>query len=202
MTKRILLAGLLGGIAMYIWTTIAHIVLPLGEAGIRELPKEAPVLAAMAAGIGDQAGLYLFPGPGLGPNPTHAEKEKAMRAMNEKYATQASGFLVYYPAGARPLSMAKLLSVEFATELLEAILVVFLLSLTRLATFGARAGFVALAGVLAAIATNVSYWNWYGFPGIYTAAYIFTQLIGFLVVGLVAALVLPKTEPARAAVAR
>ena len=33
MTKRIFLAGLLGGIAMYVWTAIAHMVLPLGEAG-------------------------------------------------------------------------------------------------------------------------------------------------------------------------
>jgi hypothetical protein len=35
MTKRILLAGLLGGLAMFIWQSVAHVVLPLGEAGIQ-----------------------------------------------------------------------------------------------------------------------------------------------------------------------
>jgi hypothetical protein len=41
---------------------------------------------------------------------------------------------------------------------------------------------------LAAIASNVSYWNWYGFPYVYTAGYMFIQIIGFLCVGIVAAL--------------
>src|SRR5437773_8539300 len=62
MTKRTLLAGVLGGIAMFIWTSIAHMALPLGEAGIREIPNEQAVLAAMQANIGYKSGLYLFPG--------------------------------------------------------------------------------------------------------------------------------------------
>ena len=40
MTTRILLAGVLGAIAMFIWSFIGHDLLPLGEAGIRELPDE------------------------------------------------------------------------------------------------------------------------------------------------------------------
>ncbi len=53
--KRIFLAGLLGGIAMFIWTSIAHMALPLGEAGIREIPNEAAVLGAMQSNIGAKA---------------------------------------------------------------------------------------------------------------------------------------------------
>ena len=70
MTFRIFLAGVLGGIAMFIWTSIAHMFLPLGHAGVREIPNEAVVLAAMQTNIGDQSGLYLFPGFGLGDSPT------------------------------------------------------------------------------------------------------------------------------------
>ena len=88
--------------------------------------------------------------------------------------------------------MARHLSIEFVTELLEAFLVVYLLSLTRLTTFAARVAFVTVAGALAAIATNISYWNWYGFPGVYTAAYMLIQVVGFLCIGLVAAWVLKK----------
>jgi len=87
---------------------------------------------------------------------------------------------------------------EFATELLEAILVVFLLAQANIAGFGGRVGFVLVAGILTAIATNVSYWNWYGFPSVYTASYMLIQIVGFFVVGIVAALVLRKT-PLRAA---
>jgi hypothetical protein len=74
----------------------------------------------------------------------------------------------------------------------ESILVVFLLAQTPVSSFPGRVGFVFVAGVLAAISTNVSYWNWYGFPGVYTASYMFIQVIGFICVGIVAALVLRK----------
>ncbi len=195
MTKRIFLAGVLGGIAMFIWTSIAHMVLPIGYAGIREIPNESAVLAAMQSNIGEQTGLYLFPGFGLGDNPSREARSEAMKHMGEKLAQNPSGILMYHPPGSRAINMGKLLGTEFATELLEAILVVFLLGLTRLVTFGGRVGFVFVAGILAALATNVSYWNWYGFPCVYTVAYMFIQVIGFLCVGIVAALVLRKSVP-------
>ena len=188
--NRILLAALLGGIAMFIWTSIAHMALPLGEAGIREIPNESAVLSAMQGNIAENEGLYIFPGFGLGPNPSREAQHEAMKHMDEKLARHPSGILMYHPAGSRPLVMVRYLSIEFATDLLEAFLALFLLSLTNLTSFGARLGFVVLAGVLAAIATNISYWNWYGFPTVYTAAYMLIQVVGFLCVGLVAGLVL------------
>jgi hypothetical protein len=189
---KILLAGILGGIVMFIWTSIAHMALPLGEAGLGEIPNESTVLSAMQSNIGEQTGLYVFPGRGLGKNATRQEKEEAMKHMSEKIATNSSGILMYHAPG-RPLSLGKLLGVEFGTELLEAILVVFLLAQTRIASFAGRVGFVLVAGILAAIATNVSYWNWYGFPCVYTVSYMLIQIVGFFLVGIVAALVLRKT---------
>jgi hypothetical protein len=194
MTMRIILTGVLGGIAMFIWTSIAHMALPLGEAGITEIPNEQVVLTAMQTNIGEKPGLYIFPGFGLGPNPTREQKREAMRRSSEKLAHNPSGILMYHPPG-RALRLGRLLGTEFATELLEAILAVFLLAQTRLTTFGARVGFVTVAGILAAIATNVSYWNWYGFPCVYTASYMFIQVVGFLLVGFVAALLFGKRTP-------
>ena len=187
-TTRIILAGILGGIAMFIWTSLAHMALPLGEAGVRELPHQEAVLAALKANLGDARGLYIFPGMGLGDNPTKEAKKEAMSHMSEKLANNPSGILMYHPN--RVLSFGRLLVTEFATELLEAILAVFLLAQTRIFSFGGRVGFVFVLGILAAIATNVSYWNWYGFSKRYIAAYMFTQVIGFLCVGLVAAVLL------------
>jgi len=192
---KILFAGILAGIVMFIWTSIAHMALPLGEAGIREIPNESAVLSVMQSNIGDQTGLYIFPGPGVGKNATRQEKSEAMKHMGEKMAANPSGILMYHAPG-RPFQLGKLLGIEFGTELLEAILVVFLLAQTRVVSFAGRVGFVLVAGILAAIATNVSYWNWYGFPGAYTASYMLIQIVGFLLVGVVAALVLPKRAPA------
>ena len=187
---KILLAGLLGAVAMFIWTSIAHMALPLGEAGISEIPNEQAVLTVMQSNIGEKSGLYFFPGLGVGPNATRQEKNEAMKQEVAKMASGPSGLLSYNYA--RPFAFAKALTIEFATELVAAILVVFLLAQTTIVSFAGRVGFVLVAGILATIATNVSYWNWYGFPCLYTVSYMFTQIIGFLCVGIVAALVLPK----------
>ena len=168
---RILLAGIIGGIVMFIWTSIAHMALPLGEAGINEIPNESAVLSAMQSNIGDKTGLYIFPGLGVGKNATREEKSEAMKQMQQRIAANPSGILMYHPPG-RPFAFGKALVIEFSTEVLQAILVIWLLAQTRIGSFAGRVGFVLIAGILAAITTNVSYWNWYGFPGVYTASYI------------------------------
>ena len=192
---RILLAPILGGIAMFIWTSIAHMALPLGEAGINEIPNESAVLDAMKSSMGDNTGLYIFPGLGVGKDATHEQKSEAMKQMQQRIATNPSGILMYHPPG-RPFGFGKSLAVEFSTEVLQAILVIWLLAQTRIESFGGRVGFVVIAGILAAITTNVSYWNWYGFPGVYTASYILIEVVGFALVGIVAAMLLRKRRPA------
>ena len=192
---RPLLAGILGGIVMFIWTSIAHMALPLGEAGINEIPNESAVLDAMKSSMGDKTGLYIFPGLGIGKDATHEQKSEAMKQMQQRIATNPSGILMYHPPG-RPFGFGKSLAVEFSTEVLQAILVIWLLAQTRIESFGGRVGFVVIAGILAAITTNVSYWNWYGFPGVYTISYILIEIVGFVLVGIVAAMLLRKRGPA------
>ncbi len=158
------------------------------------MPNETIVLDTMQTNIGEKSGFYYFPGLGLGENPTHEQKSEAMKKMNENLARHPSGILIYHAAGSRPFRMGSLLSVEFVTELIEAFLAVFLLTQTRLTTYGARVGFVTTIGIIAAVATNVSYWNWYGFPVNYTGAYMLIQFVGFLCAGLVAAYVLKNQK--------
>jgi hypothetical protein len=144
----------------------------------------------------------LFPGIGLPANATKAQKSAAMEQQFQKTATGPSGLLMYHPT--RPVSLGQMLMTELGTNIVQLLLAVFLLGQTSLASFGARWGFITVAGILAAISTNVSYWNWYGFPGNYTLAYTFTIAIGFVVAGLVAAAIvkpgagMPATRAARA----
>ncbi len=192
---RILVAGIAGGIAMFVWTSIAHMALPLGEAGINEIPNESALLSAMQSSIGDNAGLYIFPGLGVGKNATRDAKNEAMKQMQQRIAANPSGILMYHPPG-RQFAFGKSLVIEFSTEVLQAILVIWLLAHTHIGSFAGRVGFVLIAGILAAITTNISYWNWYGFPGVYTVSYILIEIVGFFLVGIVAALLLRKRGPA------
>lgn len=193
--NRTLLAGILGGIAMFIWTAIAHMFLPLGEAGVSQIgaDNEPALLDAMKTSLGDRRGLFIFPGVNAGPNATSQEKKDAMKQMADKQSKGPSGILMYHPT--RPFTFGRWLVVEFVTELFEAILVVCLLAQTRLTTFSGRLAFVTTAGILAAIATNVSYWNWYGFPKRYIVCYMFIEIVGFFVVGIVAGLIMRRQPP-------
>ena len=185
---RIFLAGVLGAVAMFLWTFVSHEILPLGEAGVQNTTDDTALLNELKSTVKNKDGLYIYPSMGLGPDATHAQRSEAMHTYEAKLAKNPSGFFIYHPAGSRPMNMGKYLTVEFVTELCEALLAIWLLAQTRIVTFGGRLGFVTAAGIMAAIATNVSYWNWWGFPGNYTAAYMFIQVVGFFLVGLVAAL--------------
>lgn len=187
-TTRILLAGILGAMAMFAWTAMSHMVLPFGEAGIQNTTDDEALLAAMKTTVKDKDGLYTYPSMGLPPDATHAQQSEAMEKFPAKLEKNPSGFFLYHPAGSRPMTMGKFLTIEFITELCEALLAVWLLAQTRIVTFVGRLGFVTVAGIMAALATNVSYWNWWGFPTTYTASYMFIQVVGFFLVGLVAAI--------------
>jgi len=55
---RIILAGIAGGVVLFIWGAFSHMVLPFGEIGIKSMPNEAPVMAAMRSNI-TEPGLYF-----------------------------------------------------------------------------------------------------------------------------------------------
>lgn len=178
-------AGIAGGILMFIWSSIAHVALPLGRTGFSQIPNEGPVLAAMHDSIGDRSGLYFF--PWVDPkDPNMMTKSMAL------HKTNPSGLLVYHPAGQGTEMQPKTLVIEFVKETITALIAAYLLGLTMIGAYAARVGFVGLVGLAASLTTNVSYWNWYGFPVNYTLAYGFTDFVGYLAAGLAIAAVLPK----------
>jgi len=177
---RILVAGVLGGIAMFVWTSIAHVATPLGQIGFSQIPSEAPLLAAMQSAMADKPGLYFF--PWVDPNDPNAQK-----AYQEKAGANPSGLILYRPPGATDGILQAQLIEEFSKELAQTLIAAFLLSLTALGAYLARVGFVALLGVSAGISTNVSYLIWYNFPLDYTLANASIEIIGALVAGLVIA---------------
>lgn len=179
MNKRAILAALVGGVAMYAWSSIAHLVLPISRVGWNEIPGEQPVLAAMQTTLGRNAGLYMYPALGA----------DSMDQYGKKLATNPSGVLIYFPPGRAAMEPGQLIT-EFVTEMVDALLAIFLLAQTSIKTFAGRTGFVTIAGILAAVATNIPYWNWYGFPTNYTLANITMQVVGFATAGAAAAVVM------------
>ena len=194
--KRILLAAILGGLTLFVWMFVAHEFLGLGEMGVGEIPNEAVVLSAMRGAI-PEAGFYIFPGVGLGLKPTRQQREAAMPEYMKKYEQSPHGILVYHPPSG-PFHFGAALGREFALNVLQALLAAWLLTFAASGKgYSARVGLVIIAGVLAAISTNVEYWNWYAFPGNYVAGYMTTQIVGFVLAGFVIAAFVKNTVVAR-----
>jgi hypothetical protein len=201
MTRRFWIAGLVGGVAMFVWASFAHMTPMLSQNGIQKMPAEPAVLAALQGDLGKHQGFYLF--PYLAPNETQTAQGARRQAENP------SGLLIYRPPslveGRSPADqvlrrqrafVGQSLG-EFLFELIEALAATALLATTTLTGLGPRVGFFAGIGVIAALATNGSYLIWFGFPLSFTLSAMFIELMKFVVAGVAAALVLGKT-PARA----
>lgn len=192
--RRVLLAGFVGGVLLFSWGSLSHMAIGLGNSSVQQLPQEQAVLTALKTNI-PQAGFYFFPGMGTPPpaNASAQERTNAMKAFEQKYERGPYGILIYHPNGTNPTSPRQLL-IEFALNLVEAMILAFVVSQAKgLTGFQSRVGLVILVGILAAITTNIEYWDWYGFPANYTVAYMFDKVVGFLIAGIAIASVLKKT---------
>jgi hypothetical protein len=184
--KKILIAGILGGIVAFLWSSVAHMVLPTGTMGIQSLPNEEAVTTAMKQAI-PEPGFYYFPGMDMSRQLT-PEEEKAWAA---KYAAGPVGILVYHPVGGTPMS-ARMLLVELLSDVLAGLVLAWVLSLAAL-SIGKRAAAGALLGLFAWLSLSVSMWNWFGFPDAYLVSEGLDQVIGWLLAALVMGLLLrPK----------
>lgn len=152
---RKILAAILGGLAFFVWSSIAHIATGIGETGLSEIPNEQAVVSTLKANV-TTSGLYIFPGWGLGPNATHSQKMAAMKDLAPKMKAGPVGLLIYHPTGNEGLSPKQLL-IELGTNIIQVLIAVLLLGQTTIRSFAGRWRFVTLAGILAGISTNISY---------------------------------------------
>jgi hypothetical protein len=182
---RILLAGLAGAVAMFVWTAIAHMATPLGAVGFSQMPNEPAVLHTMNDSIGTKGGLYFFPWVDIG-DPKAMEKSRVLEKTNP------SGLLLYRgPGQGMDSDMTPMLIREFLKQFVQALIAAWIVSMIAVG-FVTRIGVVTAIGVSASIATNVSYWNWYGFPLDFTMAAIVIEVVSAVVAGTAIAAVLPR----------
>ena len=183
---RILLAALAGAAAMFVWTAIAHMATPLATAGFSKMTNEQAALQSLSAdNVGTKPGLFIFPW-------TDPKDPKMMEKYQALAKTRPTGMLLYRPVGQQMGGdMTPMLIKEFLKQFAQALIAAWIVSMIA-AGFVTRVGVVTAIGASAGIATNVSYWNWYGYPTDYTLAQIAIEVISALVAGLAIAAVMNR----------
>lgn len=178
--KKILLAGILGGLVAFVCSSAIHMS-PLGSMGLSVLnDKEETVLTALKSNIQND-GLYFFPGMDMSKSMTTEEQN----AWNAKYKAGPVGLLLYHPSGGDAMS-PKQLGAEFLTTLICGLIAAFILAST-VGSLSARAMLVGFIGLFAWVAISVSQWNWYGFPFKFILVDGLDQVIGWIAAGFVMA---------------
>ncbi|MEO8647976.1 MAG: hypothetical protein ABI539_02300 [Acidobacteriota bacterium] len=179
---RILIAGIVGGIVMFMWGAFSHMVIGMGEAGVKNAPNEPAVVAALKANL-TEPGFYFVPGMDMSREQTAEEKA----AWTAAYTTGPNAIIVYHPTGETPMSPRQF-GVELGSNIAAALIVaLFFTWLTP--SFSKRVALATLVGLVAWLSVNVSYWNWYRFPGSMMASELIEELIGWFLVGLVMAFI-------------
>ena len=169
--RRILIAGIVAGVAMFVWEAVAHMVGPFGEMGLSTLPNQEAVRAALAAQLGGADGLFVFPAMEMGDKPTPGPW----------------GLLLYHPQFAFSWAV---MGWEALVELVMGLALALLIGLTGVTGFGRTMAIAALVGVAAAVAVSPSYTIWFGFPFAYTLSQMIVAFGDYVVGGAVVALLL------------
>jgi hypothetical protein len=176
--KRVFLAALLGGIALFVWSAISHSVLLIG-AGFSPLPEEDKIVSTLSSSIKEK-GLYFFPGKDF----RHSTPEQEATWF-EKFRTGPAGMIIYRPVGGEPFSPSKLL-IQLLASFVTAGIISFVVSLMA-ASYWERVAATTLLGLLACSAVSIIYWNWYEYPTSFFVAQIVDEVVGFFLAGLLIA---------------
>ncbi|MEZ5465176.1 MAG: hypothetical protein R3F22_08155 [Lysobacteraceae bacterium] len=176
---RILIAGILGGVAMFVWGAIAHTLLPLGSMGMVTGGPSAATLSALSQDATAGAGIYMLPSP----SDATIGDEAAMNAFIEANKDSAYAFVVYQPDGNPGLSaMGPNLLTQFVSDTLAALVLALVLAASAFGMFK-RVMIAAGFALFAWLTISVPYWNWYLFPLDFTFGGLVTQVIGWMGAG-------------------
>jgi hypothetical protein len=195
MTMRIIIGGILGGVAMFMWGALSHIVLQWEESTIKDFPNEEAVIPVLQTNI-TSSGFYFFPGMGVPPTAPKEKKDAAMKKWMEKYQAGPRGIFIYRTDGGQAMS-PKQLGLQLASEVVAALVAATVLACaTSLRSFGGRLTLVTLLGLLPFCMVNFPYWNWYGFPDNYTLVQLADKIATFFIGGIFLAAIVKPRAPA------
>lgn len=186
---RIVTAGLIGGLVMFVWGVVAHMVLPLGEIGMRLPVAESRVLDTLPQALGEQPGVFLLPSL----DPAKMGDPGAVKAYSAKSLSSPYAFVVYQPNGVDMMAMGPQIGVQWVSDTLAALVLAFVMGLAGLG-FGRRLALAVAGAVFSWLSLLVPYWNWYRFPLDFTVAALVEQAVGWLLAGAVIAWWLGRQE--------
>lgn len=167
MNSRFWLAGLAGGVILFVYSAMSWMVLPWNHGTLKAFPNQQVVVEAMSQIR--EPGMYTFPAP-----------DTEMAA-----AQQMKGPSVFAAVKPGPLqSMGPPMAAGFVIDLICALTAAWLLTRTAELGYWGKVCFTAALGFLAAVFIQASAWNWFGYTAHFTLVQILDSTLSFALAGL------------------
>ncbi len=197
MVLRALVGSLSAAVVMFAWGFIFWAALPSTQAMLRPIPNEEAVVSVLEENLKESgSGTYRFPLPS-----EEDQRRAPVRAMENamrRYRIGPVGMLSYRAEGLDPMS-PMVFATGFLHYFVSAVLAALLLAAAApaLRSYAARAGFVFLAGVFAAVALEGADPIWFFKPWDYSLYVAVYDMVCWLLAGLVLGIFVKK-RPANA----
>ncbi|HPF37467.1 MAG TPA: hypothetical protein P5081_11625 [Phycisphaerae bacterium] len=199
---RYAFTGILAGLAMFAWSAVSWMALPLHEAAFSNFPdtrtdagrpdSDAPIAQLRLP----TSGVYHYPGFPQGADAT----PDAMRDMADRMrAGPVVSLMIYHAEGRDPFP-----PLNFVLGALSCIVAAWVatclthLAAPRLPSFGRRVLFVASLGAFVFFSFYAQSWLWWGYPLNFGIAETIDILVAPLLAGLVIAAFVKHPAPAPA----
>ncbi|MFZ0391426.1 MAG: hypothetical protein WAN36_13285 [Calditrichia bacterium] len=191
--KQVVIAGILGGIVVFVWGFISWVVLPWHNYSMQTLPQEERLVGEMR-GLQLETGVYFFPGMAESSDEENARKNEEVWAENHRQGP--IGMIFYHREGTEPMSpgvfilgiLIAIIAAGVAAALLK-------ISVNQISSYGKRVAFVAMIGLFSVIAVPIYNWNWLYIPATYTIIAVLDLFITWVLAGLVIAWRVKPTMP-------
>lgn len=184
MSKSLWKPALLGGVTLFVWSTISWTVLPWHNTTFNVFFDEDEVARVIGANT-PGGGVYLYPGDHHKPGMTPEEEKAATEAVMTKMA--AGPFLFVSVSSAGMSSMVPATVKGFIFQILAALVLAMIVVRCGEPGYWERVTIVVLVVIAAGILCYIPSWNWFGFATGYTLVMFADLLISGLLAGLVIA---------------
>lgn len=172
MLKTMILGGILGGIILFIWSSISWMMLPWHAASLNKFNNENVVAQAITSNVA-KSGIYIFP---------------SMCKDKSANANMSKGPFVFAAVHVEDNPPMWTMMIKYLIiQIIAAFFVTYLAAKAKGSSYLGRVWLVILFALAAGITCHLSYWNWFGFPTNYSLVSILDLLIGWFLAGLVIA---------------
>jgi len=171
--KKLIAAGILGGLIVFIWHAVSWMALPWHQPTMHNF-KDIKVVSAVIEQNATESGIYFFPAMHKDGSELTAEEKKGPMVFS---AVRLKGMS----------SMKQEMGVSLLGSIIAAFLVACLVSLSSGLGYFGRVGFIIIFGIVAGLIAAEPNWNWFGFDLKYSLVLFADIVISWFLAGLVIA---------------